>query len=157
TGRRMNLADLDKVSTARPVIVLHSNFHVMNANTPLFASAKITRHTNVHGIVKDAAGEPTGELQENTAKYLAYKAAGIELSGLLSDQPATWRFARVAQLAGVTTATDLHNSLPDSTVDAYLQASGSADFPLRLLPAFGAIAMSPDDGIARMRTLMKKN
>ena len=55
------------------------------ANTPVFAKAKIARHTNVHGIVKDEAGEPTGELQENTAKYLAYKAAGIDLSTLLSD------------------------------------------------------------------------
>ena len=139
TGRRMNLGDLDKVSTERPVIVLHSNFHVLNANTPVFAKAKITRHTNVHGIVKDEAGEPTGELQENTAKYLAYKAAGIDLSdACCRDEPATWGFARVAQLAGVTTATDLHNTLPDSTVEAYLQASGSADFPLRLLPAFAA-------------------
>src|SRR5882757_279875 len=36
-GRRMDLADLDKVSTARPVVIIHSNFHVMNANTPVFA------------------------------------------------------------------------------------------------------------------------
>jgi predicted amidohydrolase YtcJ len=157
TGRRMNLGDLDKVSTGRSVIVLHSNFHVLNANTPVFAKAKITRHTNVHGIVKDEAGEPTGELQENTAKYLAYKAAGIDLSTLLSDEPATWGFARVAQLAGVTTATDLHNTLPDSTVEAYLRASGSADFPLRLLPAFAAIAMPPEEGIVRLKSLMKKN
>src|SRR6185503_4462378 len=157
TGRRMNLGDLDKVSIDRPVIVLHSNFHVLNANTPVFAKAKITRHTNVHGIVKDEAGEPTGELQENTAKYLAYKAAGIDLSTLLSDEPATWGFARVAQLAGVTTATDLHNTLPDSTVEAYLRATGSPDFPLRLLPAFAAIAMPPEEGIVRLKALLKKN
>lgn len=157
TGRRMNLADLDKVSTERPVLVLHSNFHVLNANTPVFAKANITRHTNVHGIVKDAKGEPTGELQENTAKYLAYKAVGIELSSLLSDEPATWGFARVAQLSGVTTATDLHNTLPDSTVAAYEKATASPEFPLRLLPAFAALAMPPDEGIVRLKGLMKKN
>jgi predicted amidohydrolase YtcJ len=157
TGRRMDLADLDRVSTDRPVIVLHSNFHVLNANTAVFARAKITRHTNVHGIVKDGAGEPTGELQETAAKYLAYKAAGIDLSTLLSDEPATWGFARVAQLAGVTTATDLHNTLSDSTVDACLRATGSSDFPLRLLPAFAAIAMPPEEGIVRLGALMKKN
>jgi hypothetical protein len=157
TGRRMNLADLDKVSTERPVLVLHSNFHVLNANTPVFAKAGITRHTNVHGIVKDEKGEPTGELQENTAKYLAYKAVGIELSSLLSDEPATWGFARVAQLSGVTTATDLHNTLPDSTVAAYEKATGSPEFPLRLLPAFAALAMPPDEGIVRLQGLMKKN
>jgi predicted amidohydrolase YtcJ len=156
-GRRMDLADLDKVSTARPVVIIHSNFHVMNANTPVFAKAGITRQTNVHGIVKNAAGEPTGELQEMTAKYMGYKAAGVELAAILSDEQAVWRFARVAQLAGVTTATDLHNELPESTVEAYLRATGSAEFPIRLLPAFAAASVPPEQGVPRMRALMKRN
>lgn len=156
-GRRMDLADLDKVSTDRPVVVIHSNFHVLNANTPVFAKANITRSTNVHGIVKDAAGEPTGELQEITAKYMAYRAAGIELAAVLSDEPAIRGFAKVAQLAGVTTATDLHNELPDSTVEAYLRATSSEDFPVRLLPAFAAASVPPEPGIAKLQALMKKN
>ena len=32
-----------------------------NANSVVMAKADITRTTNVHGIVKDAKGEPTGE------------------------------------------------------------------------------------------------
>jgi predicted amidohydrolase YtcJ len=156
-GRRMDLADLDKVSTARPVVIIHSNFHVMNANTPVFAKAGITRQTNVHGVVKNAAGEPTGELQEMTAKYMGYKAAGVELAAILSDEQAVWRFARVAQLAGVTTATDLHNELPESTVEAYLRATGSAEFPIRLLPAFAAASVPPEQGVPRMQALMKRN
>ena len=157
TGRRMNLSDLDKVSTDRPVVVLHSNFHVANANTPVLAKAGITRSTNVHGIVKDAAGEPTGELQEIAAKYMAYRAAGIELAAVLSDEPALWGFAKVAQLAGVTTATDLHNDLPESTVEAYVKATGSPDFPLRMLPAFAGASVPPEQGIPRLQALMKKN
>ncbi len=156
-GRRMNFADLDKVSTRRPVIVIHSNFHVLNANTTVFAKAGITRSTNVHGIVKDAEGEPTGELQEITAKYMAYRAAGIELASLLSDEPAIKGFAKVAQLAGVTTATDLHNELPDSTVEAYCRATASEEFPLRLLPAFAAASVPPEQGIEKVRALAKKN
>ena len=156
-GRRMDLADLDKVSTDRPVVIIHSNFHVLNANTPVFAKANITRSTNVHGIVKDAGGEPTGELQEITAKYMAYRAAGIELAAVLSDEPAIRGFAKVAQLAGVTTATDLHNELPESTVDAYLRATSSEDFPVRLLPAFAAGSVPPEQGIARLQALMKRN
>ncbi len=157
SGRRMELADLDKVSTERPVIVLHSNFHVVNANTAVFAKANITRHTNVHGIVKDARGEPTGELQETTAKYLAYRAANFELADVLSDEAATWRFARVAQLSGVTTATDLHNPLPGSTVDGYVKASASDEFPIRLLPAFAGASVPTAQAIPRLRELMKKN
>ena len=156
-GRRMDLADLDKVSTSRAVVIIHSNFHVCNANTLVFAKAGITRSTNVHGIVKDARGEPTGELQEMTAKYLAYRAAGVELAAVLSDKDAVWRFARVAQLAGVTVATDLHNELPESTVEAYASATRSADFPIRLLPAFAATSVAPDQGVPRLQALMKQN
>ena len=157
TGRRMNIADLDKVSTERPVLVLHSNFHVLNANTPVMAKARITRETNVHGIVKDARGEPTGELAEFSAKYLAYRAAGIELADLLSDEASTWGFAKVAQLAGVTTATDLHNPLPGGTVDGYVKASSSDAFPIRLLPAFAGASVPTSEGIPRLRELMRRN
>jgi predicted amidohydrolase YtcJ len=40
---------------------------------------------------------------------------------------------------------------------AYEKSTSSAEFPLRLLPAFAAIAMPPDEGIARLKGLMKKN
>jgi predicted amidohydrolase YtcJ len=156
-GRRMDLADVDKISTERPVVIIHSNFHVANANSVVMAKAGITRNTNVHGIVKDTAGEPTGELQEMAAKYMAYSAAGVEIAAVLSDEQAVWRFARVAQLSGVTTATDLHNELPESTVEGYLKATGSDDFPIRLLPAFAATSFPPADGVVRLQTLTKKN
>ncbi len=156
-GRRMNRADLDKVSVERPVLVIHSNFHVLNVNSPVLAKAGIDHATNVHGIVKDDAGQPTGELQEIAAKYMAYRASGINLAAALSDEAAVWRFARVAQLAGVTTATDLHNELPDSTVTGYLQASAREDFPIRLLPAFGAIALPVAEGVAKLQALVQQN
>lgn len=156
-GRRMNAADLDQVSTTRPVLVIHSNFHVLNVNSPVLAKAGIDHSTNVHGIVKDSAGKPTGELQEIAAKYMAYRASGIDLAGVLSDEEAVWRFARVAQLSGVTTATDLHNELPESTVAGYRRASASDDFPIRLLPAFGAIALPVDEGVRKLKALMQHN
>jgi predicted amidohydrolase YtcJ len=156
-GRRMDVGDLDKVSRERPVVVIHSNFHVANVNTVVLGKAGINRDTNVHGLVKDARGEPTGELQEMVAKYMAYRAAGVELAAVLSDEQAVWRFARVAQLAGVTTATDLHNELPESTVEGYLEASRSESFPVRLLPAFAATTVPPEQGIPRLQALMRKN
>ena len=156
-GRRMVLADVDRSSTERPVVIIHSNFHVANANSVVMAKADITRTTNVHGIVKDARGEPTGELQEMAAKYMAYRAAGVEIAAVLSDEQAVWRFARVAQLAGVTTATDLHNELPESTVEGYLKATASDDFPIRLLPAFAATATPPAEGVTRLQALVKKS
>jgi predicted amidohydrolase YtcJ len=156
-GRRMELDDLDKVTTERPVLVIHSNFHVLNVNSPVLRAANIDRRSNVHGVVKDWGGEPTGELQEMTAKYMAYRASGINIAAVLSDEAAVWRFARVAQLSGVTTATDLHNELPESTVEGYLRASASAEFPIRLLPAFGAASVPPEQGVARIKALVGRN
>jgi predicted amidohydrolase YtcJ len=156
-GRRMNVGDLDQVSTQRPVLLIHSNFHVLNVNSPVLRKAGIDHATNVHGIVKDDAGQPTGELQEIAAKYMAYRASGINLAAVLSDEAAVWRFARVAQLAGVTTATDLHNELPDSTVAGYLEASARDDFPIRLLPAFGVATIPIEEGVRKLQALVPRN
>ncbi len=112
-------------------MIVHSNFHVANANSVVLAKAGITRTTNVHGIVKDGQRQSRrGELQEMTAKYAWPIAAGRHARSrpVLSDEQAVWRFAGVAQHAGVTTATDLHNELPESTVEGYLKASASTTF-----------------------------
>ena len=62
-GRRMDMNDMEKVSKTRPVVILHSNLHILNASRAVMVSANITADTNVEGIAKDAAGQPTGELQ----------------------------------------------------------------------------------------------
>src|SRR4030095_8936906 len=63
-GPRMVKADLDRVSKQRPIAVIHSNFHVLNANSAMLAWVGITRDSDVDGIVRDERGEPTGELAE---------------------------------------------------------------------------------------------
>ena len=45
--RRMGRAELDRVSTARPVVVRHSNGHVMSVNGVALALAGISRDTKV--------------------------------------------------------------------------------------------------------------
>ena len=61
--RRMVAADLDRVAADRPVIVMHQSGHIINVNSTLLRWANIDRNTNVQGLVRDANGEPTGELQ----------------------------------------------------------------------------------------------
>ena len=75
-GRRMVAADLDRVSTTRPVLVLHQSGHIINANRELMRRAGISRDTNVMGVMKDAGGEPTGELQGPVLRSMLYRAAG---------------------------------------------------------------------------------
>ena len=107
--------------------MLHSNGHLLNVNSVVLERAGITAGTNVEGIVKGPDGQPTGELAEMAAKYMAYRVAGNPFNVGMTV-PALRRFGAAACFAGVTTATDLHNPLDDATVEAYRTGTAAADF-----------------------------
>ena len=60
------------------------------------------------------------------------------------------RFGQVAQLAEVTTATDLVSDMSDETVATYEAMASDDAFPLRLVPAMAARLFGVDAGIARL-------
>lgn len=155
-GRRMMAADLDRVSTTRPILILHSNGHLLNVNSRIMELAGIDRSTNVEGVVKDAAGNPTGELQELAAKYMAHRVAGNPFKDKMNDL-ALQRMARAATRAGVTTATDLHATLDDVTVETYARMTSRDDYALRLVPAMGAATIGIEEGIAKVKALKTTN
>ena len=154
---RIGLAEMDAVSTTRPVLLSHSNGHVVNANSVLLKKAGVDAGTNIHGVVKDAAGQPTGELAEMTALYMARRAAGRGMHNMLDRPEAVRRFAAAANRVGVTTATDLFAELPDAQVEAYRVATASADFPLVLVPAMNALGQPAAEGVAKIERLRKLN
>ena len=79
----------------------------------MLSLAGIDEDTDIDGIDSDAHGQPTGELQEFAAMFPVYRVIGNALSIAASEKTeAIWNFGRVAQLAGVTTATDLVNDFP---------------------------------------------
>ena len=155
-GRRMVAADLDRVSAARPVIVMHQNGHIVNVNSELLRRAGIDRDTQVQGLVRDADGEPTGELQSPALRAIAYRAAGRSRFLDMGRGDSLWRFAASARRAGVTTATDLANELPEETVASQVAATAREDFPLRIVPAFFAAARPADEGVAWVKSLIPR-
>ena len=155
-GRRMVAADLDRVSTTRPVIVMHQSGHIVNVNSEALRRAGITRDTNVQGLVRDADGEPTGELQGPALRAIVYRAAGRDRFLDMGRGDSLWRFAASARRAGVTTATDLANELPEETVASQVATTAREDFPLRIVPAFFAAARPPDDGVAWVKSLIPR-
>ncbi len=156
-GRRMDLGDLDKVSTSRHVVVLHSNMHLLNASRSVLAAANITAAVNIDGIAKDADGEPTGELQEAAAKTMALDAIGLDYNAEASERHALENFGRLACQTGVTTATDLHNNLAEETVRNLVAWTAEDDFRFRVVPAFAGISMPANEGVARVTELKKRN
>ena len=127
-GRRMETADLDRVSATRPVLVMHQNGHIVNANSELMRRAGISRDTNVQGLVRDASGDPTGELQSPALRSIAFRAAGKNRFLDMGKGDGLWRFADSARRAGVTTATDLANELPEETVASQVAETAREGF-----------------------------
>jgi len=146
-GRRVVASDLDKVSTTRPVLIMHQSGHISNVNTEAMRRANITRDTDVMGLVKDANGEPTGELMGPTLRDIIYHAAGQNRFLDMGTGDALWSFAHSAMIAGVTTATDLANELPAETVENQIENTSREDFPLRIVPAFVGMSMPTAEAV----------
>ena len=153
---RMNVAQLDTVSTNRPIIILHSNGHLLNVNSRLMDMAGITADTNVYGVLKDDNGKPTGELMEMAAKYMAYRQTGNPFFGGIKT-PSLLRYAESAVNCGVTTATDLFASFNEESLAAYAEASKTPGYALRLMPALNTIEQSIDEGIALAKRALRDN
>ncbi len=151
---RMGLQHIDQVSTTRPILVLHSNGHLLNVNSKILELAGIDRETNVYGVLKDDAGAPTGELMEMAAKYMAYKVAGNPFLGGVNIH-ALEQFGRSATNCGVTTATDLFATFSDSSLEAYRTVAGRDDYPLRLMPAMNTLDAPAAEGLAALAEAKK--
>ena len=156
-GRRMVAGDLDRVSATRAVVVMHQSGHIVNVNSEVLRRAGISRDTNVQGLVTDANGDPTGELQGPALQAIAYRAAGKRRFLDMGGADALWRFAHSALRAGVTTATDLANELLEETVEGQIAATAHESFPLRIVPAFYAAARPADEGVEWVKSLIPRS
>ncbi|MGI9483892.1 MAG: amidohydrolase, partial [Hyphomicrobiales bacterium] len=157
SSRRMIAADLDKVATDRPVVVMHASGHLLNANSFILDAAGVSSDTNVHGILKDNEGEPTGELQELAAMFMAFEVAGVNPFEEMGSADCVRDFAAVAQRAGVTTATDLYAVLSPESAEQLLTVTNADDYPIRLVPAYGALSAPADEGVKLMKGLAAKS
>lgn len=155
-GVRMNMEHLDQVSRDRRILVQHSNGHLLNASRKVLELAGIDSTTDVEGVMKDSDGNPTGELGEMAAQFMAYKVTDVRrFDGINSND--LWTFAKTATNVGVTTATDLHARVQDQNIQSYVEVTKNADYPLRLVPAAGALTMSIQDGPSHVAQLKQHN
>lgn len=158
-GDRMTVHHLDRVSATRPVVILHASLHLMNVNSAALARAGITRDTEVEGVVRFDNGEPTGELQEFAAMFPISRLTGNIFRTVGTTEQSLRLFGKIAQLAGVTTATDLVNDLSDENTQVLQRVTAEADFPVRLVPAYLDLvgSVSPEAGAARVRDCVAAN
>ena len=160
-SERMSVKHLDRASTTRPIVVCHSNGHLMNVNSAMMAMAGITRDTDIVGVVKFDDGEPTGELQEPAAMFPVARRLGPSGSGLLApmDDDGMRGFGAIACWQGVTTATDLVNQLAEHDMNVLLGACERDDYNVRVVPAFKAFhgTHGAKEGVARIQELQAQH
>ena len=155
-AERLNRHHLDAVSATRPVVVQHSNFHLLTANSPALELAQYSRETNVEGVAKDENGELNGELQEMAAMFPLMRRVGVDFRSLSKHPSTIDAFGWVCRRAGVTTITDLHAGLPDEDVEALLRQTARDDYPVRIVPMLGAAMMPPKDVAPRALELASR-
>jgi len=145
-GERLGAKHLDQISSTRPIAIIHSNFHLMSVNSAALEMAGFDATTNAEGVIKGPDGSPTGELQEMAAMFPIMRRLNIDFRGLSQETAAIKAYGDTAQRVGVTTVTDLYSQMEDEDLAAVKAVTGRADFPLRIVPALGA--MSDPKGIA---------
>ena len=156
-GRKLTRQDLDRVSTTRPVMVVHQSFHISNVNTIVLEQTELLRGSNISGVVQGDDGLASGELQGIAARFRVFRAlGGNPLSGNLTPDDVA-RYAASACVQGVTTITDLHNDLVDHTIELYQSATKQPDFGIRLVPALASVSHTPEQAIAKIASLRERN
>ena len=156
-GRRMTVADLDRVSSTRMVLVGHVSGHIQNANSRVLDACGFSRDSNIDGLQRDASGNLSGELLGPAVMNRATRAVNDAGMMRAQDVPALYDYAKVAARVGVTTSTDLSNALMDENVAALRAATAGTDFPLRLVPAMRQRDYSLEAGLARIAELKRQS
>lgn len=132
--RRVNRHDLDKAAANRPVGVLNASGHILNVNTKALELAGLLRTGINHpGIPLGEDGLPTGELKGPDAMTPVGIHVGFDRDLLACDEPGLRQFARLCVRAGVTTAADLANLLPQDAVEMMLRVTGEEAYPARIV------------------------
>jgi predicted amidohydrolase YtcJ len=152
---RLNRRHLDEVSMDRPVVVMHSNFHLMTVNSAALAVAGYNRETNAVGVARFDDGEPSGELQEMAAMFPVMRRLGIDFRSMARTEFAMRNFAKTAMRVGVTTSTDLFSELPEEDIATLIRVTDADDFQLRVVPALNGIT-EPAEKVARRVSELRK-
>ncbi len=157
-SRRLARADLDQVSTIRPIGVMHASGHIMNVNTRTLELAGLLRTGIDHeGVPLGDDGLPTGELKGPDAMMIVGHHVGFDRDVLASDETGLRQFARLCVRQGVTTAADLASQLPDEAVDMMLRVTGEPEFPARVVSLRRMIRLTPTEMVQRALELRGKS
>lgn len=151
---RVDRADLDRVSTERPVGVLHASGHILNVNTKALELAGLLKAGVEHpGIPLCQDGLPTGELKGPEAMTPVGQHVGFARGLLDADEEGLRNFAKLCVRTGTTTVTDLASRMQPETVEMMLRVTGEDDYPVCVVPLRFFMGLSPEALISEVASL----
>jgi predicted amidohydrolase YtcJ len=153
---RLDKTHLDQVSTDHPVAVVHSNFHLMTANSAALVRAGLDAGSNIEGVQRGPDGAPNGELLEFAAMGPVMAVTGVDFTDL-ADESGVRAYGKVARNCGVTTVADLLSDLEDAEVSMLERVTGEAAFPARYVPVMNAMRGDPEAEAARAIALRARS
>ena len=157
-NQRVSRHDLDKVSTTRPIGVLHASGHILNVNTKaLEVSGLLKPGVNHDGIPLAEDGLSTGEIYGMDAMTPVGPHVGFDRAMTDCDEQGLRDYAKLCVRAGVTTCTDLAARLTDESVAMMLKVTAEDRFPARIVPLRIFFGMSAKDVVEYAQALGKKS
>ena len=147
--------DLDRVSATRPVVLYHSNLHLITVNSVALERAGIDRDNRVEGVYVDANGEPDGELAEFAAMFPVFRAVGDPIFAEAYSADDLRRFGRACQRVGITTAADLYSDLGPEVLELFTATTGEPTFPARIVPALATTRYSVEQVHERLAEISR--
>lgn len=151
---KVSRADLDRVSTTRPIGILHASGHIMNVNTRALELAGMMKTgINNPAVPLGSDGLPTGELKGPEVMTPVGAHVGFARSMLDADEGGLRRFSKLCVRSGTTTITDLASRMDEDTVSMMLRVTGEKDFPARVVPLRFFMGLEPEDLITEVLRL----
>ena len=157
-NERVTRADLDRVSTTRPVGVMHASGHIMNVNSKALELAGLLKPgVNHPGVPLGSDGLPTGELKGPDIMTPVGAHVGFDRDMLACDERGLRDFGRLCVRAGVTTVTDLAARMSDDVADMMIRVTGEPRFPARVMALRFFHGLTPDELIEHAISLRDRS
>ncbi len=157
-NKRVTRHDLDKVSTSRPIGVLHASGHIMNVNSMALELAGLLKQGINHpGIPLGDDGLPNGELKSPEVMTPVGPHVGFDRAMTDCDEPGLRAFAKLCVRTGVTTITDLAARLTDDGVEMMLRVTGEETFPARVVPLRFFMGQTPKELVKTVAELATRS
>lgn len=145
-NERVTREDLDRVSTTRPIGIMHASGHILNVNSKALELAGLLKAgINNPGVPLGRDGLPTGELKGPDVMTPVGIHVGFDRDMLACDEQGIIDFAKLCVRSGVTTATDLAAKLPEEAVNMMLKVTARKNYPARIVSLRFHHGVTPDE------------